>query len=376
MRIIVAPLAFKGTASATVGAAAMRRGALRVAPSAEVVVIPMADGGEGTVEALVTATGGRFVEADAHDPLNRPLKARWGILGDGSTAAIEVAAASGLALLQPRERDATRTTTFGTGELIRAALEGGFHRILVGLGDSATNDAGAGVASALGIRLIGRRGEELPKGGGALAGLAHVDLSQKHPLLSAAAIIGLCDVNNPLCGPLGAATVYGPQKGATPREIHRLDAALEHFAAAVEHQFGRAVRDLPGAGAAGGLGAGLVALCGAALQPGFTVVGEALELPRHLADADLVLTGEGRIDAQTAFGKGVGRVAALAKEYGIPCVAVVGKSGLEPKTAEAMGITAIFSLAPNAESIADLAATTPSRIEQTTADALSQVLMQ
>src|SRR3990172_3681681 len=193
MRIVVAPLAFKGTASATVVAAAMARGVLRAAPSAEVVVIPMADGGEGTVEALVSATGGRFVEGDAHDPLNRPIKARWGVLGDGTTAVIEVAATSGLALLEPRERDATRTTSFGTGELIRAALEGRFRRILVGLGDSATNDPGAGAATALGIRLIGRSGEALPQGGGVLADLDHVDLSRRHPLLASVSIIGLCD---------------------------------------------------------------------------------------------------------------------------------------------------------------------------------------
>ena len=374
MRIVVAPLAFKGTASATVVAAAMARGVLRAAPSAEVVVIPMADGGEGTVEALVSATGGRFVEGDAHDPLNRPIKARWGVLGDGTTAVIEVAATSGLALLEPRERDATRTTSFGTGELIRAALEGRFRRILVGLGDSATNDAGAGAATALGIRLIGRSGEALPQGGGVLADLDHVDLSRRHPLLASVSIIGLCDVTNPLCGPLGASTVYGPQKGATPGDVQRLEAALDHFATVVERQFGRAVRDLPGAGAAGGLGAGLIALCDAELQPGFTVVGEALDLSRHFSDADLVLTGEGRIDAQTAFGKGVGRVAQLAKDHGVPCVAVVGEIGLELEAAKTLGITALCSLTPISESAADLTSTTSSRIEQTTGEAVARLL--
>lgn len=368
MRIVVAPQAFKGTASAADAAEAMRRGVLRAAPDSDVVVIPIADGGGGTVDALVTATGGRWVTSPAADPLGRPIDARWGVLGDGETAVIETAAASGLALLADSERDPTVTTTRGTGDLIRAALDGGYRRILVGLGDSATNDAGVGMAHALGFRALGEGGCDLPPGGAALAGLYSIDASGAHPALASASVIALCDVTNPLCGPQGASAVFGPQKGATPDQIEALDAALGRFADVVGEQMDLNVRDMPGAGASGGLGAALVVFCGASLRPGFEVVSEAVRLADSLAGADLVLTGEGRLDAQTLAGKGVRGVAAMAKANGRPGVAaIVGSDALGADGAAAIGIERVFELEPSHNRAAD----TLHRIEEAAARAVA-----
>lgn len=368
MRIVVAPQAFKGTASAADAAEAMRRGVLRVAPDSEVAVIPIADGGGGTVDALVTATGGRWVTSPAADPLGRPIHARWGVLGDGETAVIETAAASGLALLADSERDPTVTTTRGTGDLIRAALDGGYRHILVGLGDSATNDAGVGMAQALGFRALDDSGCDLSPGGAALARLAYIDREGAHPALAETSLTALCDVTNPLCGTQGASAVFGPQKGATPEQIEALDAALGRFADVVGEQVGLNVRDMPGAGASGGLGAGLVVFCGASLRPGFEVVSEAVRLADSLAGADLVLTGEGRLDAQTLAGKGVCGVAALAKANGRPEVAViVGSDALGADGAAAIGIECVFELEPSHNRAAD----TLHRIEEAAARAVA-----
>ena len=368
MKIVVAPQAFKGTASAADAAEAMRRGVLRVAPDTCVSVIPIADGGGGTVDALVTATGGSWVTSPAADPLGRPTQARWGVLGDGVTAVIETAAASGLALLEPSERDPLVTTTHGTGDLIRAALEIGYRRILVGLGDSATNDAGVGMAQALGFRALDESGCDMPLGGAALARLASIDCYAAHPALAGASVTALCDVTNPLCGPEGASAVFGPQKGATPEQIEALDAALGRFADVVRQQIGLDVLDMPGAGAAGGLGAGLVVFCGASLRPGFEVVSDAVGLADSLAGADLVLTGEGRLDAQTLAGKGVCGVAALAREHGRPQVAaIVGSDTLGADGAAAIGLESVFELEPSRNGAAD----TLQRIEEAAARAVA-----
>ena len=370
MRIVVAPQAFKGTASAADAAEAMRRGVLRAAPDACVAVVPIADGGGGTVDALVTATGGRWVTSPAADPLGRPVHARWGVLGDGETAVIETAAASGLALLADSERDPTVTTTRGTGDLIRAALDSGHRRILVGLGDSATNDAGVGMAQALGFRALDESGRDLPPGGAALARLTSIDCEAAHPALASASVIALCDVTNSLCGPEGASAVFGPQKGAGPTQIELLDAALGRFAEVVGGRMGLDVRNMPGAGAAGGLGAGLVVFCGASLRPGFEVVSGAVHLADSLAGADLVLTGEGRLDSQTLAGKGVCGVAALAKEHGGPEVAaIVGSDALGAGGAAAIGIDGVFELEPSQHGTAD----TLCRIEEAAARAVAAV---
>ena len=371
MKIVVAPQAFKGTASAAAAAEAMRRGVLRAAPDACVAVIPIADGGGGTVDALVTATGGRWVTSPAADPLGRPILARWGVLSDGETAVIETAAASGLALLADSERDPTVTTTRGTGDLIRAALDSGHRRILVGLGDSATNDAGVGMAQALGFRALDEGGHDLPAGGAALARLTSIDCEGAHPALASASVAALCDVTNPLCGPHGASAVFGPQKGADPAQVELLDAALRRFADVVNERMGLDVRDVPGAGAAGGLGAGLVAFCGASLRPGFEVVSEAVHLADSLVGADLVLTGEGRLDSQTQAGKGVCGIAALAREHGRPEVAaVVGSDALGAEGSAALGIDGVFELSPSQNGTAD----TLQRIEEAAARAVAAVM--
>ena len=375
MKVVVAPQAFKGTASAAVVAAAMSRGVLQAMPHSQVVEIPIADGGSGTVDALVAATGGRYVTSPAGDPLGRPIAARWGALGDGETAVIEVSAASGLSLLSMAERDPTITTTRGTGDLIRAALDAGYTRILIGLGDSATNDAGVGMAQALGVRALDDMGRDLPNGGAALMRLHSLELEDVHPLLASARITALCDVTNPLCGPGGASAVFGPQKGATARQVSLLDAALGRFSEVAAAQMGRNVRDVPGAGAAGGLGAGLVAFCGAALCPGFQVVSRAVRLAESLGGADLVLTGEGRIDAQTAGGKGVSGVAALSKECGDPLVAaIVGQNGLGETEAATLGIDAVFALASSSDGAIPGPESTPGLIQAATARAVAGLL--
>lgn len=375
MKVVVAPQAFKGTASAAVVAAAMSRGVLQAMPHSQVVEIPIADGGSGTVDALVAATGGRYVTSPAGDPLGRPIAARWGALGDGETAVIEASAASGLSLLSVAERDPTITTTRGTGDLIRAALDAGYTRILIGLGDSATNDAGVGMAQALGVRALDDMGRDLPNGGAALMRLHSLEIEDVHPRLASARITALCDVTNPLCGPGGASAVFGPQKGATARQVSLLDAALGRFSEVAAAQMGRNVRDVPGAGAAGGLGAGLVAFCGAALCPGFQVVSKAVRLAESLGGADLVLTGEGRIDAQTAGGKGVSGVAALSKECGDPLVAaIVGQNGLGETEAATLGIDAVFALASSSGGAIPGPESTPGLIQAATARAVAGLL--
>ena len=375
MKVVVAPQAFKGTASAAVVAAAMSRGVLQAMPHSQVVEIPIADGGSGTVDALVAATGGRYVTSPAGDPLGRPIAARWGALGDGETAVIEASAASGLSLLSVAERDPTITTTRGTGDLIRAALDAGYTRILIGLGDSATNDAGVGMAQALGVRALDDMGRDLPNGGAALMRLHSLEIEDVHPRLASARITALCDVTNPLCGPGGASAVFGPQKGATARQVSLLDAALGRFSEVAAAQMGRNVRDIPGAGAAGGLGAGLVAFCGAALCPGFQVVSKAVRLAESLGGADLVLTGEGRIDAQTAGGKGVSGVAALSKECGDPLVAaIVGQNGLGETEAATLGIDAVFALASSSGGAIPGPESTPGLIQAATARAVAGLL--
>src|SRR5690606_515448 len=284
-------------------AAAIAAGVRKVWPDARIDCVPLADGGEGTVEALVEATGGRFVQARVTGPLGEPVEAVYGLLGDGETAVIEMAAASGLPLVPPDRRDPARATTRGTGELIRAALDRGCRRLIIGIGGSATNDGGAGMAQALGVSFRGRHGRVLPLGGLALRELEAIDLSGLDPRIRETEIVAACDVDNPLYGPRGASAVYGPQKGATPELVEALDQALRRYAEVLYRDLGIDVQAIPGSGAAGGLGAGLVALLGAQLKPGIELVLEALDFRRRLEGADLVIAAEGGVDRQTAFGK-------------------------------------------------------------------------
>jgi glycerate kinase len=343
VRVLICPQEFKGTLTAAEAGAAIQAGLARALPQAQLDVLPLADGGPGTVDILVRATGGSFHEATAHDPLGRPLRARWGSLGDGRTAVIEIAAASGIVLLAAEERDPARTTTFGTGEVLRAALDAGYRRLIVGVGGSATNDGGAGMAQALGARLLDADGRDLPPGGAALARLARIDASGLDLRLREAEIIVASDVTNPLCGPDGASLVYGAQKGASASLARGLDAALAQYAAIIRRDLGVDVIDVPGAGAAGGLGAGLVAFCGAHIERGFDVIAEAVGLRERIASAAAVVTGEGRLDRQTAFGKTAVGVARLARDAGRLVVAVVGSvEGGAPLEA----FDAVFAVVP------------------------------
>ena len=302
MRILIAPDKFKGSLSAREVAAHIATGIRRVMPEALIMEVPMADGGEGTVQSLIDATSGEKVSVTVTGPLGQPVEAFFGILGDGKTAVIEMASASGLALVPPEKRDPRVTTTRGTGELLLAAAARGCHKAIVGIGGSATNDGGAGMAQAVGVRLLDAKGEELPPGGAALVQLHTVDVSQLDARVVAMEIVVASDVTNPLCGPNGASAVYGPQKGATPAMVAELDAALAHYAEVIADQLGRSVRDLPGAGAAGGLGAGLLAFFPARMRRGVDIVIEVVGLREAMRSADLVITGEGGIDSQTAFG--------------------------------------------------------------------------
>jgi glycerate kinase len=327
MKILIAPQGFKGSLKSHEAAVAIAGGIKSVWPDAEVVLLPISDGGEGTVRAMVTATGGRFYSANVTGPLGGGVGAEWGILGDNTTAVIEMAAASGISLVPKDRLDPMATTTYGTGELIRAALEAGCRRLIVGLGDSATTDGGAGMSAALGISLLDANGSPIPRGGGGLSRLARIEMSGRYSLITPSTIIGACDVTSPLFGPEGAAYVYGPQKGATLEMIARLDSGLRNLAVVIERDLGIKIADIPGAGAAGGLGAGLVAFLGASLQPGIEIIMDGIHFDKYLAGADLVLTGEGRIDRQTPRGKTVAGIARRAKRMGKPVIAFAGDLG-------------------------------------------------
>jgi glycerate kinase len=358
VKIVVAPQALKGSLDAPAVGAAIAAGLRRALPEAQIAVVPIADGGEGTVEALVAATGGTLRTARVTGPLGEPVEARYGLLGarageDGPTAIIEMAAASGLPLVPEDQRDPRATTTYGTGELMLAALAAGARHLLIGIGGSATNDGGAGMAQALGARLLDAGGRDLARGGAALARLDRIDASGLDPRLAGVDVTVLSDVENPLCGPHGASAVYGPQKGATPAMVAELDAALAHYAAILRRDLGADVADRPGAGAAGGLGAGLMAFLGARLRPGATAVLEAIDLAGHLAGAALVFSAEGRVDEQTAMGKSVGALARLARERSILMVVLAGGLGAGYERLYELGVRAVVPLADGPRTLAE-----------------------
>ncbi|MDO9464646.1 MAG: glycerate kinase [bacterium] len=323
-KILIASDSFKGAASALEVCNAIENGIKQVCPKVETIKIPMADGGEGTVESLIAATKGKLITKTVTNPLGEKVKAKFGILGDNKTAVIEMAEASGLPLVPPGKRNPLKTTTYGTGELIKYALEKGCRRFIIGIGGSATVDGGAGMAQALGAKLVDRRGREIGFGGGSLSNLFKIDISSMDERIKACDFEVACDVRNPLCGSNGAAYVYGSQKGATKAQIPKLDEALSHFASVIRRDIGVEVENLAGAGAAGGLGAGLVAFLGAHLKSGIELVMNASGIEHYIQEVDLVITGEGKIDGQTIFGKTPIGVAKLAKKYGKPVIAVCG----------------------------------------------------
>ncbi len=344
-KIVIAPDSFKGSVAAREVADSAERAVREVFPACEVVKIPLGDGGEGTMDALLAALGGERVSCRARDPLSRPLWADYAILEDGRTAIVEMARASGLPLLAPAERDPSRATTYGTGELIRDALERGCRRFLLAIGGSATNDGGTGLLRALGYRFLDGRGEELEPCGAALARIAAVDRSGVSPALREASFTVACDVDNPLYGERGAAEVFARQKGADDAMVRMLDAGLRNYARVIERATGTRVDELPGAGAAGGLGAGLVAFLGAELKPGIQMVLEATRFDERIQGADLIITGEGKLDRQTCMGKAPWGVSRAATRQGIPVIALGGSVEDTPLLNQ-RGFLAVLSILP------------------------------
>ena len=374
MKVVIAPDSYKGCLSALEVAKAMERGVLSVFPSTEVRKIPIADGGEGTVAALVTATNGQLRQTEVTDPLGNKIIAHWGVLGDGRTAVIEMAAASGLPLVPKERRDPRFTTTFGTGELIQAALAEGLPKIIIGIGGSATNDGGTGMARALGVRFLDAAGREVAAGGGSLAEICQIDTSALDHRLKNTVIVVACDVDNPLCGTRGASAVFGPQKGATPEMVQQLDAGLAKYASCARLATGRDVAEKAGAGAAGGLGAGLMFFTPAQLKPGVEIVLDAVGFSDIVRDADFVITGEGRTDFQTAFGKAPVGVAKVAKTHGVPVFCISGGLGEGADDVLAQGIDAVMSICDRPLSLEECMAAGAQLIEPAAAR-LSRIIM-
>lgn len=344
MKIVIAPDSYKESLSALEVATQIELGFREIFPDAEYIKIPMADGGEGTVQAMVEATQGRRIEVEVTAPLGNRVNSFYALTGDGLTAMIEMAAASGLGLVPPEQRNPCVTTSFGTGELITAALDAGARHLILGIGGSATNDGGAGMLQALGVRLLDKKRAELPAGGAALAQLDCIDISGLDARLSDCRIEVACDVDNPLTGGRGASAIFGPQKGATPHMVHVLDASLLHFAAVIKRDLGIEVDAVAGAGAAGGMGAAMRAFLKGQLRPGWEIIARAVNLEAAVRDADLVITGEGRIDQQTIFGKTPFGVARVAKQYGKPVIGIAGSLGSNAHVVHVHGIEAIFSV--------------------------------
>jgi glycerate kinase len=351
MKVVVAPNAFKGSLTASQAATAIARGVREALPDAEVVEVPVADGGDGTVEALVSANRGEYRSVEVQGPLGDLVAAQYGLIDSGRTGVVELATASGLTLISSDRRDPRRTSTYGFGQLLQAVRRDGALEVIAGIGGSATNDGGAGMAQALGYRFLDSHGRDLERGGAALARLERIDSSGFDHRWSLVKVRVACDVTNPLTGPRGASAVYGPQKGADPQMVQELDAALGRLAAVIERDLGKRVADIPGAGAAGGTGAGLVAFLDAELVPGAPLVVEAAGLDAHLAGADLVITGEGQVDEQTAYGKAPGEVAKRAKAAGVPVVLLAGSKGQGWEALNSLGVSSVLTLREEGEDL-------------------------
>ncbi|KAA9300195.1 MULTISPECIES: glycerate kinase [Aerococcus] len=366
MKIVLAPDSFKEALTAQEVCRAMAAGIRRVCPQAEILSLPMADGGEGTVQALLAAREGSLEKSWVTGPLARQkLQASWGRLADGETAVIEMAAASGLELLDRAERNPWDTTTYGTGELIQAALDAGCRKVILGIGGSATNDGGVGMAMALGARFLDDQGQSLGWGGGALADLAQIDLSQLDPRLKQTEILVASDVTNPLVGDQGAAAIFGPQKGADPAMVEALDRNLNQVATCAMRGLALDwdLAHYPGGGAAGGLGAGLMAFLGAQLQPGIDLVIAESQLAQHCQDADYILTGEGSLDGQSVFGKTPQGVARIGRAAGIPVIALAGRLGPGAQALYDEGVQALFAIGREPTSLETALAETAKNLE-------------
>ena len=370
MKIVISPQTFKGSISALDAAHAMRVGVLRVFPDANTVLVPVADGGDGTLETLVEGSGGEIRSVEVRGPLGERIDAHWGAMGDGSTAMIEMARTSGLALVPLDSRNPLTSTTYGLGEAIVAALDEGFRQFIVGIGGSATNDAGAGMAQALGVRLLDSEGSGLGPGGAPLADLDRIDISGIDPRIQKSSFSVACDVTNPLTGPEGASAVYGPQKGATPEMVEQLDRSLIHFAEVVRRDLRKDVEHVQGAGAAGGLGGGMMAFLNADLRPGVDIVMDRVGIDQKLKGADLVLVGEGEVDFQTVYNKAPIGVARRAKRLDIPVVTISGGLGEGYRTVHEHGIDAVVTIPSGPMSLEE----SSQRASELIADATEQTM--
>ncbi|WP_440873023.1 glycerate kinase [Vibrio diabolicus] len=353
MKVVIAPDSFKESLTAKQVSEAIKTGLARVWHDAEFVTVPVADGGEGTVQSLIDATQGEQVFTTVTAPLGNDVEAFYGILGDGETAVIEMAEASGLHLVPSDARDPKLTSSIGTGQLIKHALDRGIQRLIIGLGGSATNDGGVGMLTALGVAFLDESGHAITPNGGGLATLASIDISGLDPRLATCEVLVACDVDNPLCGDKGASAIFGPQKGATTSDVTLLDNALRKFGELTEQATGKHVLTREGAGAAGGMGAALLGYTPARLQPGIEIVLETVKLAQHVADADIVFTGEGRIDHQTAHGKTPMGVAQVAKQFDLPVVVLAGCVGDNYQAVYECGIDAVFACVPRAMSLSE-----------------------
>ncbi|ABQ98002.1 MULTISPECIES: glycerate kinase [Haemophilus] len=354
MKFVIAPDSFKESLTALEVATAIETGFKRVFPDADYVKLPMADGGEGTVQSLVDATQGKLIECEVTAPLGDKVKSFFGLSGDGKTAIIEMAAASGLHLVPPEKRNPLLTTSYGTGELIKLALDLGVESFILGIGGSATNDGGVGMLQALGMQCLDSQDKPIGFGGAELANIVKIDVQQLDPRLQQVHIEVACDVNNPLCGECGASAIFGPQKGATPEMVKQLDAALSHFAEIAERDCGKQIRDQAGAGAAGGMGGGLLLLPSVQLKAGIQIVLDRLHLIDYVKDADVVITGEGRIDAQSIMGKTPIGVARTAKQFNKPVIAIAGCLREDYDVVFDHGIDAVFPIIHQLSDLSDI----------------------
>ncbi|MGC9930139.1 glycerate kinase [Priestia aryabhattai] len=373
MKIVIAPDSFKESLTALHVCEAVEKGIKAHFPDAGISKVPMADGGEGTVQSLVDATGGEIIQARVTGPIGKEVEAFYGILGDGKTAVIEMAAASGLHHVPIDKRNPLITTTRGTGELILKALDHKVKHIIIGIGGSATNDGGAGMAKALGAKLLDAKGAEIKEGGGSLDQLTSIDLTNLDSRLAEVKVEVACDVDNPLTGETGASAVFGPQKGATPDMVKQLDRNLAHYAAIVGKEVGIHIQSVPGAGAAGGLGGGLLAFLSAELKPGVDIVIKATQLESYIKNADLVITGEGRIDGQTIYGKTPIGVAKTAKKHSVPVIAIAGSIGAGSEAVYEHGISALFSVVPGAVTLPEALEKADENIERTAKNVASVI---
>lgn len=351
MKFVLAPDSFKESMSSMEACRAMEKGIKKVYKDAECIKVPMADGGEGTVEALVNATGGKFIETEVTNPIGKIIKAKYGILDDGRTAVIEMAKASGIELIKIEERNPYLTTTYGTGELIKDAVKRGIKHILIGIGGSATNDGGAGMLQSLGVKLLDSNKEEIPLGGAYLNRIEYIEKEKIDEFLKDITIEVACDVKNTLIGKNGASYIFGPQKGADSKMVKVLDDNLNHFACKIKEYLNIDIAKVPGSGAAGGLGGALLAFCNAELKSGIDIVIKYTNLEEKIKMSDYVLTGEGSIDGQTIFGKTPAGVSKIAKKYNVPVLAFAGKVESESSNLYNEGVKSIFCIMRGVETL-------------------------